>query len=145
MPSYRDKEESVHLELFPLFDKEWLSADLYKEWKELKGVRESVLKELEIARESKLIGNSLEAHVRLKVPPSLKDILNKYADELSSLFIVSSVEVEFHSETELGIRISKAEGEKCQRCWNYSPYVGTNEKFPVFCKRCENVVKEIER
>ncbi len=143
MPPFRGKEESVHLELFPSFDKEWLGTDQFQEWKELRGVRERVLKELEIARESKLIGNSLEARVTLKVPPSLQHILNKYADEMEFLFIVSSVELEAHSETELGIQVSRAEGEKCQRCWNYSPYVGRNDEFPVFCQRCENVVKEM--
>ncbi|MGB6864875.1 MAG: isoleucine--tRNA ligase [Candidatus Aminicenantaceae bacterium] len=145
MPSFQRKEESVHLELFPAFDKEWLSTDLFQEWKELKGIRESVLKELELARESKLISNSLEARVILKIPPSSQHILDKYADELASNFIVSSVELEFHSETDLGIQVSKADGGKCQRCWNYSPYVGTNEKFPVFCQRCEDVVREIDQ
>ena len=143
MPSFHGKEESIHLELFPPFDKVWLGADQFQEWKELKGVRESVLKELEVARESKLIGNSLEARVILKVPPSFQHILDKYADELASLFIVSSVELEHHSEMELSIQVSKADGGKCRRCWNYSPYVGTNEEFPVYCQRCEYVVREI--
>jgi isoleucyl-tRNA synthetase len=145
MPSYLGKEESVHLELFPPFDKEWIRADLFQEWKALKGIRESVLKELELARESKLIGNSLEAQVVLKVPPSFQHILDKYADELASLFIVSSVQVDFHSETEFGVQVSKADGGKCQRCWNYSSHVGTNEDFPVFCLRCEDVVKEMDQ
>jgi isoleucyl-tRNA synthetase len=145
MPSFQGKEESVHLELFPAFDKEWIGTDLFQEWKELKELRENVLKELEIARESKLIGNSLEARVILKVPPSFQHTLDKYADNLASLFIVSSVGLDFHSETEWVIQVSKAGGEKCQRCWNYSPYVGTNEEFPVFCQRCEDVVKEMDQ
>jgi isoleucyl-tRNA synthetase len=144
MPAFQGKEESVHLELFPPFDKDWLSAEPFEEWKELKGVRESVLKELEVSRESKLIGNSLEARVSLKVPPALQEIMDKYADDLASLFIVSEVELEPHSGTELDIKVSKAGGEKCQRCWNYSPYVGTCEEFPVFCRRCEDVVREME-
>jgi isoleucyl-tRNA synthetase len=145
MPDFQGKEESVHLELFPPFDKEWLSSDPFQEWKELKGVRESVLKELEVARESKLIGNSLEAQVSLTVPPDLHDILEKHVDELASLFIVSSVELEPQAGKELEIKVSEADGKKCQRCWNYSTYVGTSEGFPVFCQRCENVVKEMER
>ncbi len=144
MPSFSGKEESVHLELFPSFEKEWLRAELFQEWKELKGVRESVLKELEVARESKLIGNSLEAKVTLKVPPGLQEILDKYAEALASLFIVSAVMLEPHSGTEMDIKVSKAGGEKCQRCWNYSPYVGTCKEFPVFCKRCKDVVKEMD-
>lgn len=143
MPAFRGKNESVHLELFPAFEKKWLEEDSVREWKELKGIRESVLKELEIARESKLIGNSLEARVILKVPASLKQTLNKYADELASLFIVSSVTLEPHSRKELVIQVLEAEGEKCQRCWNYSTYVGMSQKFPFFCKRCEDVVQEM--
>jgi isoleucyl-tRNA synthetase len=130
--------------IFPAFDKEWIGSDLFQEWKELKEIRENVLKELELARESKLIGNSLEAQVILKVPSSFHQIVDKYGDELASLFIVSSVGIKHQSDTELGIQVSKAEGGKCQRCWNYSPYVGTNKEFPVFCERCENVVKEID-
>ncbi len=145
MPDFNGKEESVHLELYPTFDKEWLSTDPFKEWRELKEVRESVLKELEVARESKLIGNSLEAQVRLKVPPVFQEILDKYADELASLFIVSSVELEPSSGTELNIKVSKADGEKCLRCWNYSPYVGMSEEFPEFCQRCEDVVREMQQ
>jgi isoleucyl-tRNA synthetase len=144
MPSFSGKEESVHLELFPSFEKEWLRAELFQEWKELKGVRESVLKELEVARESKLIGNSLEAKVTLKVPPALQEILDKYVKALASLFIVSAVVLEPTSGTEMDIKVSKAGGEKCQRCWNYSPYVGTCKEFPVFCKRCKDVVKEMD-
>jgi isoleucyl-tRNA synthetase len=145
MPFFQGKEESVHLELFPTFDKEWFGIELFQEWKDLKEIRESVLKELECARESKLIGNSLEARVRLNAPQSFKHILEKYADELASLFIVSSVDTDFHSETELSILVTKADGEKCQRCWNYSPYVGTNEDFPVFCQRCEDIVREMDQ
>ncbi len=143
MPSFKGKEESIHLELFPSFDKEWLSSGPFKEWKDLKGVRDRVLKELEVARESKLIGNSLEAKVTLKVPPDLKERLDIYTGELESLFIVSSVEIESQAGAALEINVSKASGKKCQRCWNYSPYVGTCQEFPVFCQRCEDVVKEM--
>lgn len=145
MPSFQGKEESVHLELFPAFDKEWLGSDSFQEWKDLKELRESVLKELEVARESKLIGNSLEAQVTLKVPSALKEIVDKYSRELGSLFIVSSVEIEPQSGAELEIKVSKAGDDKCQRCWNYSPYVGTCKEYPVFCQRCEDVVKEMDR
>jgi isoleucyl-tRNA synthetase len=145
MPSFQGKEESVHLELFPLFEKEWLEAELYKEWEKLIEVRESVLKELELARESKLIGNSLEAQVTLKVPSSLEKLCRKFENDLASLFIVSAVQLEPHTGQEFEVIVSRADGEKCQRCWNYSPYVGSSEDFPVFCQRCEDVVKEMEQ
>ncbi len=143
MPAHRGKEESVHLELFPSAEEQWLEPARYKEGEGLIEVRVKVLKELEKAREEKLIGNSLEARVVLNVPAPLKDLLAKYEPELPSLFIVSAVDLEFDSGGELGIKVEKAPGDKCQRCWNYSPYVGTSREFACLCERCEAVVKKL--
>lgn len=142
MPDFEGKNESVHLELFPKFEEVWLEPELFQEWEKLVIVREKVLKKLEQARESKIIGNSLEANITLKVPHSQWDLLKKYEKELASLFIVSAVALEPPSGEEIEVLESKAAGEKCQRCWNYSPYVGTCSDYPHFCKRCENVVKQ---
>ncbi|MFQ5722406.1 MAG: isoleucine--tRNA ligase, partial [Candidatus Aminicenantales bacterium] len=143
MPNFKGKEESIHLERFPSLDKKWLEEDLFKEGEELLEVREQVLKELEEAREKKLIGNSLEAAVKLRYPASQAKLLNKYAEILPSLFIVSAVGLEPSSHQELEIEVTRALGEKCQRCWNYSPYVGQSSQYPQFCQRCERVMKEI--
>ncbi|MDH5467099.1 MAG: isoleucine--tRNA ligase [Candidatus Aminicenantes bacterium] len=143
MPSFRGKEESVHLESFPEFEEKWLDERTYQEWENLIDVREIVLKELERAREENLIGNSLEAVVSLKVPSFQEELLRKYEKELPAVFIVSSVELEPHSGEELETVISKAPWEKCQRCWNFSPYVGKNPEYPHFCERCEGVVKSM--
>jgi len=143
MPRFKGKEESVHLELFPSFDKQWLEEQLFKEGEELLAVREQVLKELEEAREGKLIGNSLEAAVKLKFPPAQAELLSKYSGLLPSLFIVSEVSLERSSQQELEVEVGRAQGEKCHRCWNYSPYVGQSSQYPHFCQRCEQVVKEM--
>ncbi len=143
MPAHRGKGESVHLELFPTAEKRWLEPALYKEGEGLIEVRVKVLKELEKAREEKLIGNSLEARVVLKVPAPLKDLLAKYESELPSLFIVSAVDLEFDSGGELGIKVEKAPGDKCERCWNYSPQVGASPEYRCLCERCEAVVKKL--
>jgi isoleucyl-tRNA synthetase len=143
MPQFKDKEESVHLELFPAFQEKWLDLALFDEGKRLILVREKVLKELEKAREDKLIGNSLEARVTLKVPASQIEFLKKYEKHLPSFFIVSAVSLEPHSGEDLESMVSLAPGEKCQRCWNYSTYVGKSQEYPQFCERCEEVVKNI--
>lgn len=143
MPDFEGKDDSVHLGFFPPFDTEWLSAELFNEWEELIPVRECVLKELEVAREAKTVGNSLEAHVTLKVPQAQFAILKKYEKDLLSLFIISSVEICTHSGDEISVSVSRAEGGKCQRCWNYSTHVGTSAKYPGFCRRCEDVVQQI--
>lgn len=143
MPDFQGKSESVHLELFSRFQERFLAEETYQEWERLSAVRDLVLKQLELARESKLIGNSLEASAALRVPEQLQALLQKYSEELPSLFIVSNVTLEETSEEELGIQVSKVKWEKCQRCWNYSDYVGTSSDYPIFCQRCEDVVKKM--
>ncbi|NIM89505.1 MAG: isoleucine--tRNA ligase [Candidatus Aminicenantes bacterium] len=144
LSSYPGKEASVHLETFPEFKEKWLEPELFREWEELILVREKVLKKLEVARESKLIGNSLEAQAVLKVPASHTELLKKYEEELASFFIVSSVKLEACDGEELKVEILKAPGEKCLRCWNFSTYVGKSQAYPQFCQRCEQVVEEIK-
>jgi isoleucyl-tRNA synthetase len=142
LPSFRGKEESVHLRLFPKFDRSYLESGTRAEMDRLLGLRETVLKALETAREEKRIGNSLEAEVRLRVPTADRALVEKYRDELCSLFIVSSVVVEPAPAEALGVTIDRAPGEKCRRCWNYSPYVGRSEAHPQLCARCEAVLEE---
>lgn len=38
------------------------------------------------------------------------------------------------------ISVSRAEGSKCERCWNFSPQVGSFDEHPSLCSRCYNVV-----
>jgi len=58
-------------------------------------------------------------------------------------FIVSQVEIKDLSDQldeEFIINVERAEGQKCQRCWNYSPMVGKLEIQDV-CPRCYHVLK----
>ncbi len=141
MPSFPGKEESVHLADFPCFVDQWLSAEEEKDYQVLLEVRDKVLKALEEARASKLIGNSLEAQVTLKASDDLLTTLRRYENDLPAIFIVSSVNLEEGAGLEAAVKIDLAPGKKCQRCWNYSPYVGSSEAFPELCARCESVVR----
>jgi isoleucyl-tRNA synthetase len=44
----------------------------------------------------------------------------------------------------LEVTIQKAEGAKCERCWNYSTHVGENRRYPTVCERCTEALAEIE-
>ena len=140
---FKGKEESIHLCLFPEFKEKWLTPDEEKDWEKLLDLRDKVLKELEKARESDLIGNSLEAKVNLTLPSSDSSFYERYRSELPSLFIVSQVSLNFWENNDIKINVVKAEGEKCERCWNYSPEVGKDKNFPTFCPRCIEVVKKL--
>ena len=43
----------------------------------------------------------------------------------------------------LAIKIEKADGTKCERCWNYSTRVGENKRYPTICERCVEALAEI--
>jgi len=38
----------------------------------------------------------------------------------------------------------RADGAKCERCWNYSTHVGENTRYPGVCERCTAALAEIE-
>jgi isoleucyl-tRNA synthetase len=44
----------------------------------------------------------------------------------------------------LAVKIERADGKKCERCWNYSRHVGENTRYPTVCERCSEALAEIE-
>ena len=118
---------------------------LLSEWERLFAIRDDVLRALEEARVAKQIGSSLQAKVTLQASGSALELLQKHQSDLRYLFIVSQVELGGAQENEgISIAISIADGEKCERCWNYSTRVGEWERYPTVCERCVAALKEIE-
>ncbi|MDW8354393.1 MAG: isoleucine--tRNA ligase [Bryobacterales bacterium] len=148
LPKPPGAAESVHLALFPepgeltegLGESERRRA---KNWERLMQVRDSVLRSLEAARQEKFIGAPLEAHVHLKANSDLYPLLQEYASELPSLFIVSQVSLESHSDTMLAVHVERAAGIKCERCWKYTRDVGSDPELPTVCAACAAAVREI--
>jgi isoleucyl-tRNA synthetase len=122
---------------------------LLTDWERIFEVRDEVLKSLEEARNEKMIGSSLEAKVVLTVDEKAFRFLEKYADQLRYIFIVSQVELKDAGD-QFGfsyseVVVQKADGEKCERCWNYSTRVGESEKYPTACERCVEALTEIQK
>ena len=143
---------SVHAQLFPEALELEEDPQLLKRWERFIKLREEVSKALEIARQEKLIGTALEAHVTIDADDSeTLEFLRSFGDELRFLLITSQVsfgpagEKGFVSEAVPGLRVavSRADGEKCERCWNYTTDVGTDEKWPGICSRCSDNVRQI--
>ena len=108
-------------------------------------IREAVLKALEEIRQAGVIGNSLEAKVRIKADAATASLLQRHESDLRYVFIVSQVAVEESPEAleNPKIEVLKADGQKCERCWNYSIEVGQDAQYPTLCERCLPVVREI--
>jgi len=148
-PSDEARAASVHLAEFPVASKV-RDADLWQQWNVVFEVRDAVLAKLEEARTAKLIGSGLEAHVEIAAAGSKYYYLEKLRKELRYIFIVSQVSLtEIDSldsgEQPLRINVSRADGEKCERCWNYSVHVGESTRYPTACERCVVALDEIER
>jgi len=154
LPAVKGRAASVHLEHFPA--PEELTGELpagfdviatERDWETLLSVRDEALKALETARVEKRIGSSLEAQVRLAAPEGIYPVLERYRDQLRYLFIVSDVVLEkspaIDGDAGLVITVSRAPGQKCERCWNYSTHVGEDEVYPSVCERCSAVLAEI--
>ncbi len=128
---------SVHLQEWPSLPT--ISEEERSEWDVLIDVRESVLKALEEEREKGLIGSSLEASVILYLPEPEYDVALKHRDYLKYIFITSDVEIE--KADSRAIKVERAEGQKCARCWNYSKQLGLDNDYPDLCPRCTEVLK----
>jgi isoleucyl-tRNA synthetase len=143
---------SVHLAEFPL-PMIKSDAELLARWARIFEVRDVVLRALEEARVSKLIGSSLEAHVLLQADRKTFELLEAQRDGLRYLFIVSQVSLALADESDpatvaggadVRVAVKRAEGEKCERCWNYSTRVGEFARYPTVCERCVVALAEIE-
>ena len=119
---------------------------LIAKWSRIEQLRADVQKALEIARTDKVIGASLEAKVTVFANGDDYELLSTNIDELNSVFIVSETEVvnsdggEFKGEF-VGVTVSHAHGEKCERCWSYSDTVGADSEHPTLCSRCAGILK----
>jgi isoleucyl-tRNA synthetase len=154
LPKTAGAPSSIHIGLLPEENelRSGLAAARGTDWELLAKVRAEVLKALEAARNEKRINSGLEAKVFLGGNPELRAKLKHHLAQLPELFIVSQVDFltagasEYKSELvpSLQVSIQKADGAKCERCWNYSTHVGENTRYPTVCERCSAALGEIE-
>ncbi|KAK1417856.1 hypothetical protein QVD17_26990 [Tagetes erecta] len=162
-----DMAKFVFESKWPAVNERWLAfpEEEIDFWGKILELRTEVNKALETARTGKLIGSSLEAKVYLhssddKLAARLRNMCEAKidADSLHRIFITSQVEIlstledtptknipysgEYliQGENKIWIGVSRAEGSKCERCWNFSPQVGSFLDHPTLCKRCYDVI-----
>jgi isoleucyl-tRNA synthetase len=129
-------EESVHLADFPRETEALVDGALVERWEQLLGVREEVNRALENARQGKIIGTSLGAHVTLTAGGATGDLLRRYEPDLPMLFIVSQVALETGAADGVAVSVTRAEGTKCERCWRVVPDVSREPGSEGLCSRC---------
>ncbi|KGX83915.1 isoleucine--tRNA ligase [Pontibacillus marinus] len=120
---------------------------LKAKWDHFMNVRDDVLKALEEARNEKVIGKSLEAHVTLVPKDEQTKELLQSVDHLEQLLIVSGASISDEASDakqydHVDVAVKAHPGEKCQRCWVVTEELGQSEKHPDLCPRCASIVEE---
>ena len=142
----KDGLESILLSDWPTVKEEWHNEALEQEFTQILKVREIVTKAIEPLRAEKKIGSSLETAVYIVSDNS--NLLEKYEKELCNIFITSQAFVvsekpadvmNEYTEDGYSIYVTKAIGEKCERCWKYRP-LGKFEGYETICEDCYNAV-----
>ena len=106
---------------------------------------------MELKRNEKLIGSSLQAKVILYLPQNTIKTIEKL--DLAEMCIVSNVKIQdilnksensinFDDEN-IYVEIKLADGEKCERCWTVLEEVSSNKNN--LCNRCEDVWKSFQQ
>ncbi|MBE7037776.1 MAG: isoleucine--tRNA ligase [Ruminococcaceae bacterium] len=145
-----DGKESVMFAGMPSVCDAYKNKEIEEKYDKLIALKNDVSKALEMARNEKIIGHSLGAKVSLCAKGEMYEFLKNNENDLVTVFIVSDVCINEGEcdgvkgeETGVCIKVSNAEGEKCDRCWMISKTVGEDSEHPTLCKRCAAVVRSL--
>jgi isoleucyl-tRNA synthetase len=143
-------ESSIHEQLFLICDKRWQNEELNEAWKKLRHLRKVMTTALEIERNAKTFGSSLQASLYVYVNSELEIFLKKF--DLAEITITSKTTIVVGSPPanaftlddvdHIGVIVTLAEGQKCERCWKTCEEVGdTTRNHSSICVRCEEVIE----
>jgi isoleucyl-tRNA synthetase len=133
------REDSVHMALFPRDLEQWKDASLLERFTALTAYRDAVNLQLEAKRKEKAITANLSAKVRVTADGDNAKWLSEYKDFLPTLFGVSQVEL---APGPFAVSVEPATGTKCERCWRYVPEVSRQADREGLCQRCVDALAE---
>ena len=156
---YAVAERSVFERGWPTAPAEWHQPALEQPMEQILHLRALVNRQLESCRSSGQLGASLEAQVQLELGDGAESTRTALAwleatahpsvDNLADWLLVSALRqggvapaevLAEASESGLSVRIAKAAGEKCERCWHYASDIGQHNAHPTLCGRCVTVL-----
>jgi isoleucyl-tRNA synthetase len=143
------RAESVFLAGLPPPPEAWRADEVASRFDRLLAVRGAVTKALEEARQTGVVKQSSEARVVLGAGgvDGLGPLLAGRLPELPAVFLVADValaELDGAPESPLvpglRVRVERAAGEKCPRCWRVRR-LGEDPRRPELCERCARVLE----
>ena len=139
--------ESPMLTDYPVVNPAWEDEELAAKWKNMIELKNTVAKELELARANKVIGNSLDAKVTLQSSGETLKFLKDNEELIKTVLIVSGLKIEesdnnsddskLSIKDNLKIEVEHATGEKCDRCWMYDDHIEDG-----LCPRCKKILEK---
>jgi len=147
MPVRGERQTSIfELPFVPPVDA-LLNEELDGRMERLFAIREEVNKKLDQAQKDKLIGHPNDAAVEIAAPPAELELLRSFAagqpgaEDLRKLLVVSAVDLKEKAGEGVEVKLEKAPGGKCERCWTFRKEVGQLPKHPTICQRCHDVLE----
>ncbi|MDZ5439076.1 isoleucine--tRNA ligase [Enterococcus cecorum] len=149
----KEEEEYVQLAEFPEVETFANQEELLDMWKAFMDFRDDVLKALEVARNEKLIGKSMEAKVTVYPNEQVRALLTALNTNLPQLLIISP---DFFTVSEEGpasapeaaqkfedvaILVERAEGHVCDRCRQVKAKLSDHEHLEHVCEHCAEVIE----
>jgi len=140
---------SVHERLFPVLPQDWRDEALAAKWEIVRRLRRVVTGAIEVERAANRLGASLQAHPVIYANEEFRQAAQGI--DLAELCITSAAELTDAPAPENAYRlpdvegvavvVQRARGEKCERCWQVLPEVGTIADAPGVCGRCADAVR----
>ena len=140
--------ESILLADWAGVNNQWENSKLEEDFSKILKTREVVTRAIEPLRADKKVGSSLEVAVYVKSEDS--NILKANEKDLADIFITSQAYVadtapdavlNEYSENGITVWVTKAEGEKCERCWKFRK-LGEHAGHETICSDCYSAVTE---
>ncbi len=145
-----DSPKSVQLLEMPQVEHKWLDDALAEKWEKILSLRDVVSKKLEIARQEKVIGHSLDALVNIYAEDEAYQLLASLGNDLPGLFIISQAKLAPATqatgllfENGIALEVKAASGKKCERCWIYSEDIAKDGPYAGTCPRCSEVLSKL--
>jgi isoleucyl-tRNA synthetase len=144
-------DSSVHSETFNTVSDGWKDDALAAKWAKIRKLRRVVTGALELERAEKRIGASLDAAPKVYATADYVEALAGL--NLAEIAITSDIELitgdapdgayTLDDVAGVGVVPALAEGEKCERCWQTLPEVGSHTEHKTVCNRCADAVDEM--
>lgn len=144
----KESEKFVQLSELPDIEEDFKYLNIVSKWERIHEIRNEVLKKLEEARESKLIGKSMEAHIDLYLNQDDQELIKTLKINMSLILITSTVSIHnldvSNKVDEIIVEVRVAKGATCERCRMIKEDVGSsdNDNFKMLCMHCIEIITE---